>query len=66
MAKPGSPEAKAIEDELSMYRQLEAQQNYIMNNRQQSIAQMKASSFRYAWGWGPSLVRRASGAMTWM
>jgi len=43
MAKPGSPEAKAIEDELSMYRQLEAQQNYIMSNRQQSISQMKAS-----------------------
>jgi hypothetical protein len=58
MAKPGSPEAKAIEDELSMYRQLEAQQNYIMSNRQQSISQMKASL--YSWLWGNAFWHDAS------
>jgi hypothetical protein len=33
--------AKIVEDELSMYRQLEAQQNYILSGRSASIAQLK-------------------------
>lgn len=33
--------AKVVEDEMSMYRQLEAQQNYILSGRSSSIAQMK-------------------------
>lgn len=34
-------ETKLIDDEMSMYRQLEAQQNYILNNRQTAIAQLR-------------------------
>ena len=36
-----SPEAKMVEDEMSMYRQLEAQQNWILQNRTSSISQMR-------------------------
>jgi hypothetical protein len=36
-----TPETKLIEDEMSMYRQLEAQQNYILRNRQTSMAQLR-------------------------
>mmetsp|Transcript_11875 Transcript_11875/g.27843 ORF Transcript_11875/g.27843 Transcript_11875/m.27843 type:complete len:142 (+) Transcript_11875:77-502(+) len=41
MAVAKSPEAKIIEDEMSMYRQLEAQQNHILSTRQSSLAQLR-------------------------